>query len=187
MAAGPSPAPPTSRQGVHTLRVDGLDAEGKVVNRVEVPFFREDQTKVVAAAAAPPEQPCDRRRPSPLQPRRTPAAAAREPTAQPQPPTRSETRREQQAAAAARRRRSRQPPAPAAPKEGRIVIQPGNNLWRISRVLYGTGNKFTMLYEANKDQIRNPNRIYPGQIFKTPDVAPKVETDRSQAARSPEA
>ena len=63
-----------------------------------------------------------------------------------------------------------------APKEGRIVIQPGNNLWRISRVLYGTGSKFTMLYEANKDQIRNPNLIYPGQVFKTPDVAPKAET-----------
>ena len=66
--------------------------------------------------------------------------------------------------------------APAsAPREGRIVIQPGNNLWRISRVLYGTGNKFTMLYEANKDQIRNPNLIYPGQVFRTPDVAPKTE------------
>jgi hypothetical protein len=43
-------------------------------------------------------------------------------------------------------------------------------------VLYGSGNKFTMLYEANKDQIRNPDLIYPGQIFKTPDVAPKSET-----------
>ena len=33
-----------------------------------------------------------------------------------------------------------------------------------------------MLYEANKDQIRNPNLIYPGQVFRTPEVAPKTET-----------
>jgi nucleoid-associated protein YgaU len=62
------------------------------------------------------------------------------------------------------------------PKDGRVVIQPGNNLWRISRVLYGSGTKYTLLYEANKDQIRNPNLIYPGQVFKTPDVAPKAES-----------
>ncbi len=65
--------------------------------------------------------------------------------------------------------------ASPVPSEGRIVIQPGNNLWRISRVLYGTGSKFTMLYEANKDQIRNPNLIYPGQVFRTPEVAPRAE------------
>jgi nucleoid-associated protein YgaU len=65
---------------------------------------------------------------------------------------------------------------PAKPKDGRVVIQPGNNLWRISRVLYGTGSKFTTLYEANKDQIRNPNLIYPGQVFRTPEVAPTAET-----------
>jgi nucleoid-associated protein YgaU len=64
----------------------------------------------------------------------------------------------------------------AVPSQGRIVIQPGNNLWRISRVLYGSGSKFTMLYEANKDQIRNPNLIYPGQVFITPEVAPRSET-----------
>ena len=63
-------------QGVHTLRVDGLDAKGKVVNRVEVPFFREEQTKV--ADATQPASPrcgaacCSRSagssRPSSLQP-----------------------------------------------------------------------------------------------------------------------
>ena len=43
-------------------------------------------------------------------------------------------------------------------------------------MLYGDGSKFTMLYEANKDQIRDPNRIYPGQVFKTPDVASSSES-----------
>ena len=82
----------------------------------------------------------------------------------------------QETAAAAAAAPAPESASPAAPREGRIVIQPGNNLWRISRVLYGTGSKFTMLYEANKDQIRNPNLIYPGQVFKTPDVAPTAET-----------
>jgi nucleoid-associated protein YgaU len=63
------------------------------------------------------------------------------------------------------------------PKAGRVVIQPGNNLWRISRVIYGTGTKYSLIYEANKDLIRNPDRIYPGQVFKTPDVVPPESID----------
>jgi nucleoid-associated protein YgaU len=54
------------------------------------------------------------------------------------------------------------------PHKGQIVIQPGNNLWRISRVLYGRGIEYTVIYEANRNQIRDPNLIYPGQIFATP-------------------
>jgi nucleoid-associated protein YgaU len=50
----------------------------------------------------------------------------------------------------------------------RIVIQPGNSLWRVSRVIYGKGIKYTLIYEANRDQIRDANKIYPGQIFAAP-------------------
>ncbi|MCF8470655.1 MAG: LysM peptidoglycan-binding domain-containing protein [Parvibaculum sp.] len=56
----------------------------------------------------------------------------------------------------------------AALKAGKVVIQPGNNLWNIARRLYGSGFSYTVIYEANKDQIRDPNLIYPGQIFETP-------------------
>ncbi|MEO9875811.1 MAG: Ig-like domain-containing protein [Anderseniella sp.] len=56
----------------------------------------------------------------------------------------------------------------AAPVTGKVVIQPGNNLWQISRVIYGQGRQYTVIYDANKGQIRDPNRIYPGQIFETP-------------------
>lgn len=125
-------------QGVHTLRVDGLDAQGAVINRVEVPFFREAQSSVAQVA-----------------PEAQPAAA---PAVAEAPKVDAETA------------------APPPPREGKVVIQPGNNLWRISRVLYGTGAKYTMLYNANKDQIRNPNLVYPGQVFKTPDVASRLET-----------
>jgi nucleoid-associated protein YgaU len=62
-------------------------------------------------------------------------------------------------------------------RNGKIVIQPGNSLWRISRVIYGRGVEFTTIYQANKEQIRNPNLIYPGQIFATPGVVPPETID----------
>ncbi len=49
-----------------------------------------------------------------------------------------------------------------------VVIQPGNNLWNISRVIYGKGVAYTTIYQANKTQVKDPNRIYPGQILETP-------------------
>jgi hypothetical protein len=66
---------------------------------------------------------------------------------------------------------------PPQPKNGRIVIQPGNNLWKLSRVIYGKGISYTVLYEANKGQIRNPDLIYPGQIFATPNAVPPETID----------
>jgi nucleoid-associated protein YgaU len=50
----------------------------------------------------------------------------------------------------------------------RVVVQPGNSLWRIARELYGQGMQYTVIYEANRDQIRDPDLIYPGQVFTTP-------------------
>jgi len=52
--------------------------------------------------------------------------------------------------------------------ERRVVVQPGNSLWRISRRLYGKGVRNSVIYQANKDQIRDPDLIYPGQIFVVP-------------------
>jgi len=48
------------------------------------------------------------------------------------------------------------------------VVSRGDSLWRISRVTYGAGTRYAVVYKANRDQIRNPNRIYPGQIFVLP-------------------
>lgn len=56
----------------------------------------------------------------------------------------------------------------SALKEGKVVIQPGNNLWNIAQSVYGSGFSYTVIYEANKDQIRDPDLIYPGQVFETP-------------------
>ena len=56
--------------------------------------------------------------------------------------------------------------------EQRIVVQPGNNLWRIARATYGRGIRFTVIYQANKEQIADPNKIYPGQVFTLPIAQP---------------
>lgn len=53
--------------------------------------------------------------------------------------------------------------------EGRsYVVRRGNNLWLIARRLYGEGMRYTAIYRANRHQIRDPNLIYPGQLFTLP-------------------
>lgn len=108
--------------GVHTLRVDQLDAEGKVTSRVETPFQREAVAKVATATPAPP-------------------AAPAEPA---------------------------EPAVPPPVKEVTITVQPGFTLWAIARENYGDGTLFVRVFDANKDQIRDPDLIYPGQVFKVP-------------------
>ena len=51
---------------------------------------------------------------------------------------------------------------------GRVVVQPGQNLWRLARSAYGEGMRYTVIYTANQGQIRDPNLIYPGQTFAVP-------------------
>lgn len=51
-----------------------------------------------------------------------------------------------------------------------VIVQPGNSLWRIARRTYGRGISFTTIYEANRDLIRDPDLIYPGQVFDLPDL-----------------
>ena len=63
------------------------------------------------------------------------------------------------------------PAAPAVPTVQKITIQPGNNLWKLSRGLYGLGSRYTVIFEANKDVIRNPALIYPGQVLTAPQKA----------------
>ena len=58
--------------------------------------------------------------------------------------------------------------AAAAAAQGRIVVQPGNSLWKLARESYGEGVRYTIIYEANKEQISNPDLIYPGQVFAVP-------------------
>jgi nucleoid-associated protein YgaU len=66
---------------------------------------------------------------------------------------------------------TRQASADAAqdPQKGNVVIvRAGDTLWQIAQRHYGDGAKFTQIFQNNRDQIRNPNWIYPAQKFELP-------------------
>lgn len=50
-----------------------------------------------------------------------------------------------------------------------VTVQPGNTLWAIARDRYGEGPAYVRVFEANRDRIRDPDLIYPGQVFSIPD------------------
>ncbi len=52
-----------------------------------------------------------------------------------------------------------------------VIIRRGDSLWRVARRSYGAGIRFTTIFEANRDQVRNPHLIYPGQVLKVPEEA----------------
>ncbi len=54
------------------------------------------------------------------------------------------------------------------PQNRFVIVQPGNSLWRIARRTYGEGIRYSVIYQANQGQIRDPDLIYPGQIFVVP-------------------
>lgn len=50
-----------------------------------------------------------------------------------------------------------------------VTVQTGDTLWAISRARYGDGVLYVKVVEANRDSIKNPDLIYPGQVFTIPD------------------
>jgi nucleoid-associated protein YgaU len=58
-------------------------------------------------------------------------------------------------------------PAPAAVEEVYVVVA-GDSLSKIAKRLYGDANKWRQIHEANKDLIKNPDLIHPGQKLKIP-------------------
>lgn len=61
----------------------------------------------------------------------------------------------------------------AAPAEagGSRIIARGDSLWALSRLAYGDGSRYAVIFKANRDKIQNPNLIYPGQTFVMPQKA----------------
>ena len=51
------------------------------------------------------------------------------------------------------------------PRVTTATVSRGDSLWRISQRALGGGPRYSIIYQANKDKIHNPNLIYPGQIF----------------------
>lgn len=60
--------------------------------------------------------------------------------------------------------------AALAPSVGtnQIIVERGQSLWRIARDMYGSGPSYLVIYDANRPQIRDPDRIFPGQVLQLP-------------------
>jgi nucleoid-associated protein YgaU len=160
--------------GKYTVRADELEAaSGKVLNRAEVPF---DYPAKIAAGAA-----------KRLLLSKATSAASKPATASLQKASASPN-----LAAAAMKQAAALPQIPAGPgislvegssasdaKVASAVVSQvqstkvirGDTLWRISRKMLGRGMSYTEIYASNTAQIRDPNRIYPGQIFVLPNRA----------------
>jgi len=58
--------------------------------------------------------------------------------------------------------------AVVVPSVETATVNRGDSLWRISQRTYGTGYRYTEIYDANQHKIRNPDLIFPGQVFVLP-------------------
>ncbi len=127
------------RPGDYRIRLDDVDpVSGQVKSRAEVGFNVPEQV-----ASAVPEVPV--------------ASASPDMAVRAQPAAKPAT--DAQFAAAG---------TVVIPNINTAIISKGDNLWRISQRIYGEGYRYTVIYGANKEQIRNPNLIYPGQVFVLP-------------------
>lgn len=132
---------------LYTLRVDHLDAGGKVVSRFETPFLREDLGAMAAAGPG-----------SAVSVGTTAATGAGgEPTV-----TAGETTAGEVAIP------TPEPVGEVPLRAGIVTVQPGYTLWAIAKANYGSGPLYVKVFEANRDQIRDPDLIYPGQVFAIP-------------------
>ena len=58
--------------------------------------------------------------------------------------------------------------AASKPSGQNYTVKRGDCLWNIAKKYYGNGSKYTTIYNANRDKIKNPNLIYPGQKLTIP-------------------
>lgn len=130
-------------RGVYTLRADEVTPDGKVISRFETPFERALRADAVRAAEAAAAVPAD---PGP----EAPGTETVGQTAAPQDV----------------------PELVAAPGAlavaGVVTVQPGFTLWQIARENYGDGFQYVRVFQSNRDRIRDPDLIYPGQVFTVP-------------------
>lgn len=145
---------PEVAPGVYTLRADQLDAAGQVTSRFETPFKRET-VEALAAASAVTE--------AAAEPAGDVAAVAEDPAAA----DASVTETAAETAVAETGAETAVADAPAAAPSS-VTVQPGFTLWRIATETLGEGVLYVQVFEANKDQIRDPDLIYPGQVFTIP-------------------
>ena len=151
--------------GIYTLRVDQMDATGKVTSRFEIPFKRETR-EALALAAGSGQAGAPVATGSVAPDIATAAAPDTNPITQElAPDTAAETPVEVAMAAEP----STATDAASAPQPPvTITVQPGFTLWGIAQERFGDGVFYVQVFEANRDKIKDPNQIYPGQIFSIP-------------------
>ena len=181
--------------GIYTLRVDELNAAGDVVSRAETPFKREaaeELAELMAAGAEPEESSAEGPSESAAEAEvvDAEALASVEPEAADDPQPEQFVTQEEvnvQAEVAELTLQGEQSsdggslavegqPADTASvlrtpsKKFRVrTVQPGSTLWAIAKESYGAGIEYFKVFEANKERIRDPDLIYPGQVFEIPD------------------
>ena len=151
--------------GVHRLRVDRVRADGKVLERIELPFMRAEAAQVAALKA----QAAQEEREASAASSATESAVTE--VVPPEATSAQETATQESGTAKVADAAGAAAGSAMAGKvlhPSRVIIQPGDNLWTIARHIYGRGIQYTIIYEANRDQIRDPDLIYPGQVFATP-------------------
>jgi nucleoid-associated protein YgaU len=127
--------------GNYRVRLDEASSSGAVRARAEVPFTAPETTASVSAQAT---------------------TSKRQDSAAPQQPQLA-------AAGTTVLPDSGSPPSTVVvPKITTTTVSRGDSLWRLSQVSYGAGTRYAVIYKANREQIRNPNLIYPGQVFVVP-------------------
>jgi nucleoid-associated protein YgaU len=60
-------------------------------------------------------------------------------------------------------------PQPAVEPQSYVVV-PGDSLSKIAKRYYGDASQWRRIYEANRDQLSNPDLIHPGQRLKIPNA-----------------
>jgi nucleoid-associated protein YgaU len=171
--------------GKYALRADVVTGQGKVLSRAEVPF---DAPVAVAAATPTAKSALPDAASAPVGSSPAPQTASSGPPTRAPPATSagsagtlpSPSAQAPQTPLASRGTAASPPgtgtsvatadPAanPIIPEISTATVTRGDSLWRISRLRFGKGMRYTVIYEANARQIRNPNRIYPGQVLVMP-------------------
>ena len=179
--------------GIYTLRVDELDSVGDVLSRSETPFKREEPTELAALMAETAEVVVDDAAVAERvavasnnvkagtagelqkEPKLTQTVVDVQAQVEDLAGSTSDIYFEVEVSGASSKGVGGEPVeldaslrAPSATFRVKTV-QPGSTLWAIAKESYGAGIEYFKVFDANKERIRDPDLIYPGQVFEIPD------------------
>ena len=179
--------------GIYTLRVDELNSVGDVLSRSETPFKREEPTELAALMAETAEVVVDDAAVAERvavasnnvkagtagelqkEPKLTQTVVDVQAQVEDLAGSTSDIYFEVEVSGASSKGVGGEPVeldaslrAPSATFRVKTV-QPGSTLWAIAKESYGAGIEYFKVFDANKERIRDPDLIYPGQVFEIPD------------------